>query len=95
MEPGSCFPFLIVLNSAKASKIAPTIVIPAMNDATSDERFFAIANALNTTELAETLINAFHAKPEESKVKLKAAGLCDRTITVVNFHNKKECFINI
>lgn len=66
------------------SKIAPTIYVP-YGDMTVEERIHLIGEALNKTEEAEAVLNAYEEKIEKTQKKLQDAGLSDATITIGQF----------
>jgi len=64
------------------SKIAPTVYIPYESIST-EERVKLVGNALNKEKEAEKLLEDYNTNIEESKKKLKEAGLYDKTVSMV------------
>lgn len=65
------------------SQIAPTIYIPYDNDMTMEERLTLLADIFNEPQKAKDVISKFNQNVEQAKAKLKAAGLYDKTITIM------------
>ncbi len=72
----------------KYKKIAPTIVIP-FTEMSSEERLTLIAEAVGKQEEAKKVINTFYKKVEDSKEKLKKAGVMDKTFTLIEHWDKE------
>lgn len=79
-------PDLIIVPSEETytqlHQIAPTVYIPYF-EMTLEERVQSIGNILNREGEAKELIDSFHAKVEESKQKLQAAGILDKTVSIM------------
>lgn len=65
------------------SKIAPTVFIPYDNAMTMEDRLTLLGEIFNEPEKAKEVIANFHENVAQAKEKLKAAGLYDKTITVI------------
>ncbi|ENJ9654702.1 TPA: ABC transporter substrate-binding protein [Clostridium botulinum] len=72
----------------KFNKIAPTVLIP-FTKISSEERVTLIAEAVGKQEEAKKVINNFKNKVETSKKKLEAAGVMDKTFTLIEQDTKQ------
>ncbi|AUM97824.1 ferrichrome ABC transporter substrate-binding protein [Clostridium botulinum] len=72
----------------KFNKIAPTVVVP-FTKISSEERLTLIAEAVGKQEEAKKVINNFKNKVETSKKKLEAAGVMDKTFTLIEQDTKQ------
>lgn len=75
----------------KLKDIAPTVIVP-FDRMTTDERVTMIGEVFGKEKEAKTLLDNFHGKVEESKKKLKDAGILDKTVTIIE-GGKKEMAI--
>lgn len=79
-------PDLIIVPSEETyellHKIAPTVIVPAWK-MTTDERLTFIGQILGKEQEAAELLSGLKSKVEASKEKLRAAGLLDKTVTIV------------
>ncbi|WP_238327918.1 AraC family transcriptional regulator [Paenibacillus gorillae] len=66
----------------KLKDIAPTVVVP-FDRMTTDERVAMIGKVFGKEQEAKTLLDNFHSKVEEGKKKLAAAGILDRTVSII------------
>jgi iron complex transport system substrate-binding protein len=77
-------------NYEQLSKIAPTVYVPS-NDLTEEERLSLIAEALGKApEEGKNLVTAFYEKAAAYKEKLKAAGLYDKTFSVIRVQGENK-----
>ncbi|MFC3803347.1 helix-turn-helix domain-containing protein [Cohnella sp. GCM10012308] len=79
-------PDLIVVPSEETyellHKVAPTVLVPAF-EMTTPERLKFIGGIFGKEKDAEALLADFDSKVAAGKEKLKAAGLADKTVTIV------------
>ena len=77
-------------NYEQLSKIAPTVYVPS-NDLTVEERLSLLAEALGKApEEGKSLVTAFYEKAAGYKEKLKAAGLYDKTFSVIRVQGENK-----
>jgi len=77
-------------NYEQLSKIAPTVYVPS-NDLTVEERLSLLAEALGKApEEGKNLVTAFYEKAAGYKEKLKAAGLYDKTFSVIRVQGENK-----
>ncbi|WP_438350410.1 AraC family transcriptional regulator [Paenibacillus sp. FA6] len=69
-------------------QIAPTIYVP-YEKMTTEERLSLLGKTFDKEQETQTLLDNFNMKIEESKEKLAAAGLKDKTVTIIE-GGKKE-----
>ncbi|MGG4144417.1 helix-turn-helix domain-containing protein [Paenibacillus algorifonticola] len=69
--------------------IAPTVFIQPFNDKTTESRMNMLGKVFNKEQEVKTLLENFDKKVEESKEKLKAAGVYDKTVSIIE-GGKKE-----
>lgn len=88
-------PDLIIVNSednySKLKDIAPTVLIPA-DEVTTVERIQKLGEVFGKEKEAKGLLDNFNSKVETSKEQLKAAGVLDKTVTIVE-GDKKEMLV--
>ncbi|KQO15768.1 AraC family transcriptional regulator [Paenibacillus sp. Leaf72] len=72
----------------KLHDIAPTVYIP-FDKMTTDERMKMLGKVFGKEQEVNTLMENFNKKVEESKEKLKAAGVYDKTVSIIE-GGKKE-----
>lgn len=65
------------------SQIAPTIYIPYEDEMAIEDRVTLWGEVFNEQQRASDVINKFKQNVEQAKAKLKAAGLYDKTITIM------------
>ncbi|MFS0838082.1 helix-turn-helix domain-containing protein [Paenibacillus sp. 1P03SA] len=79
-------PDLIIVPSEETygmlNKIAPTVYIP-YEQMTMEERLNKLAEALGKEKESAKLLADFHKKVEQSKQKLKQAGIYEKTVTIM------------
>ncbi|MGG4143459.1 ABC transporter substrate-binding protein [Paenibacillus algorifonticola] len=89
-------PDLIIANSEDNYRmlkdIAPTVLIPA-DQISTEERIKKLGEVFGKEKEAQGLLDSFQSKVEESKEKLRTAGLLDKTITIVEGGNKEMLVI--
>lgn len=85
-------PDLIIVPSEdtfkKLNQIAPTILVPN-EKMTTDERLALLGKTFGKEQETQTLLDNFNTKVKESKEKLAAAGVLDKTVTIIE-GGKKE-----
>ncbi|AJS58750.1 AraC family transcriptional regulator [Paenibacillus sp. IHBB 10380] len=88
-------PDLIIVPSLetynKLKQIAPTVYVP-YEKMTTEERLTLLSKTFGKEQEVQTLLANFNKKVEESKEKLAAAGLTDKTVTIIE-GSKKEMFV--
>ncbi|OBZ18323.1 hypothetical protein A8L34_01685 [Bacillus sp. FJAT-27264] len=79
-------PDLIIVPSEETyealHQIAPTILIP-YEKMTAEERVAMIGEVVGKKDEAQNLFDDFHKKVEDSKQKLQAAGILDKTVSIM------------
>ncbi|GKU80019.1 AraC family transcriptional regulator [Paenibacillus sp. L3-i20] len=79
-------PDLIIVSSEKGynmlHKIAPTVLIPT-DKVTTNERILKLGEVFGKEKEAQSLLNDFHGKVEESREKLRSSGVLDKTVTIL------------
>jgi iron complex transport system substrate-binding protein len=79
-------PDLIIVPSEETyqalHQIAPTILIP-YETMTAEERVSMIGEVVGKKDEAKSLFDNFHKKVEQSKQKLQAAGILDKTVSIM------------
>ncbi|WP_141505177.1 AraC family transcriptional regulator [Paenibacillus luteus] len=89
-------PDLIIVPSEetynKLKQIAPTIYVP-YDTMTTGERLALLGQAFGKEQETQALLDNFNAKVEESKEKLSAAGLKDKTVTIIEGGKKEMAVI--
>lgn len=86
-------PDLIIVPSDKTYEvlkdIAPTVLVP-YDKMSDEERVSFIGEALGKENQAKSLFDEFYAKVEDSKQKLKGAGILDRTVSIMEGGAKRS-----
>lgn len=72
--------------------IAPTVLVP-YEKMTTVERVSFIGHTLNKEDQATSLLNDFNAKVEDSKLKLKEAGILDSTISIMEGGGERSMLV--
>ncbi|WP_339249027.1 AraC family transcriptional regulator [Paenibacillus sp. FSL P2-0136] len=72
--------------------IAPTVLVP-YEKMTTAERVSFIGHTLNKEDQATSLLNDFNAKVEDSKLKLKEAGILDSTISIMEGGGERSMLV--
>ncbi|WP_342546513.1 AraC family transcriptional regulator [Paenibacillus sp. FSL P2-0089] len=72
--------------------IAPTVLVP-YEKMTTAERVSFIGHTLNKEDQATSLLNDFNAKVENSKLKLKEAGILDSTISIMEGGGERSMLV--
>jgi iron complex transport system substrate-binding protein len=72
----------------KVKDIAPTVLVP-YDELTISERLALLGQTFGKESEAQTLLDNFQAKIAESKSKLEAAGIMDKTVSIIE-GGKKE-----
>ncbi|WP_341279579.1 AraC family transcriptional regulator [Paenibacillus sp. FSL H8-0537] len=76
----------------KLRDIAPTVYIP-FDKMTTDERMKMLGKVFGKEQEVNTLMENFNKKVEESKEKLKAAGVYDKTVSIIEGGKKQMSVI--
>lgn len=89
-------PDLIIANSEDNYRvlkdIAPTVLIPA-DQVSTVERITKLGEVFGKEKEAQALLDSFQSKVEESKEKLRSAGLLDKTNTIIEGGTKEMLII--
>ncbi|WP_338552200.1 AraC family transcriptional regulator [Paenibacillus sp. KS-LC4] len=89
-------PDLIIANSEDNYRvlkdIAPTVLIPA-DQVSTVERITKLGEVFGKEKEAQALLDSFQSKVEESKEKLRSAGLLDKTITIIEGGTKEMLIV--
>ncbi|SFF19080.1 iron complex transport system substrate-binding protein [Paenibacillus algorifonticola] len=77
----------------KLHEIAPTVYIP-FDKMTTEERMNMLGKVFGKEQEVKTLMENFNKKVEESKEKLKAAGVYDKTVSIIEGGKKQMSVIS-
>lgn len=73
--------------------IAPTVFIEPFDNKTTEARMKILGEVFNKEQEVNTLLENFNKKVEESKEKLKAAGVYDKTVSIIEGGEKEMSIV--